>query len=198
MSLSDLWYAHRARAGDHAAFDTLFARHAPRVFNLLRRLGASVSEAEDLAQETFLTAYRSLPSWRRTGSFSTWLCGIAVNTYRNHFRTSRQGADDEPLDETTPGLPESDPFIHCSNAEAQTALTQAIAALPDGCREAFVLVYVEQFAYKDAAVLLEIPVGTVQSRLNRAKRLLHIRLSDQLAADTLPATEPKGVNLHVL
>ena len=202
MPIADLWFVYHARAGDRRAWDKLFARHVPRVYNLLRRLGASSFEAEDLAQETFVTAFRALPTWRGTGAFASWLCGIAVNAYRNHFRAHERESGDESVEETTLIAPNSDPLAHATKAEGARALHTAIALLPPSCREAFVLVYVEQFSYKETASLLDVPVGTIQSRLNRAKQLLHTRLSDYFAdaVTTVPAAtkSPKGANIHVL
>lgn len=198
--ITDLWHTHRARAGDRESFDALFRRHSPRVYNLLRRLGAAPDEAEDLSQETFVTAFGSLLSWREAGALSTWLCGIAVNKYRAaHRRASNRAdlSDDENAYENVPAPPGDDPLARLTRDEMGRQLQAAIAALPDGCREAFVLVYTEEFAYRDAARLLEIPVGTVQSRLNRAKRLLHVNLSEYVGATTSPAPA-KGTNLNVL
>ncbi|MES2465151.1 MAG: sigma-70 family RNA polymerase sigma factor, partial [Armatimonadota bacterium] len=168
--IPDLWYTHRARAGDRKSFDALFRRHSLRVYNLLRRLGAAPDEAEDLSQETFVTAFGSLASWRESGAFATWLCGIAVNKYRAGRRASGRPdfADDENAYENAPAPPGDDPLAHLTREETGRQLQAAIAALPDGCREAFVLVYTEEFAYRDAARLLDIPTGTLQSRLNRA------------------------------
>ncbi len=195
MFLADLWYVHRACAGDTKAFDTIFVRYSSRIYNLLRRLGASPGEAEDLSQETFVDAYRSLSTWRRTGALSAWLCGIAANRYRHFRRANGFNAAPEPLDETLPALPDSDPLARLARSETADALHTAIRHLPDSCREAFVLIYIEQFSYKEAAQLLEIPVGTVQSRLNRAKGLLHSELSATLAeSNTILA---KGTKLHV-
>jgi RNA polymerase sigma-70 factor (ECF subfamily) len=195
MSIPDFWLVRRAKSGDKDAFGALYDRHGPRVYNLLRRMaGGDTSLAEDLTQETFLSAYQSLANWRGVGAFSSWLCGIAVRCYRNQAR--RSGASlEEPLDEQAPASSESDPLLHYTRAEARQLLDTAIAELPPLCREVFVLVYVEGFAYREVATLLEVPLGTVQSRLNRAKRQLHTRLSDTFAE---PSTPAKGANSHAL
>lgn len=174
MPVPDFWLVRRTRSGDPAAFGVLYDRHAPRVYSLLRRLSGDATASEDLTQETFLSAYQSLSAWRGAGAFSSWLCGIAVRHYRNENR--RRVPEDE-LDEMAPADSGSDPLAHCTAREAKDALEDAIRELPDSCREAFVLVYVEEFAYKEAARLLDVPVGTVQSRLHRAKRLLQARLA---------------------
>lgn len=174
MPVPDFWLVRRTRSGDPAAFGVLYDRHAPRVYSLLRRLSGDATASEDLTQETFLSAYQSLSAWRGAGAFSSWLCGIAVRHYRN---ASRRRVPEDGLDEMAPAGGGSDPLAHCTAREAKDALEDAIQELPDSCREAFVLVYVEEFAYKEAARLLDVPVGTVQSRLHRAKRLLQARLA---------------------
>lgn len=197
-SITDLWYTHRARAGDRRSFDALFRRHSPRVYNLLRRLGATPVEAEDLSQDTFVTAFGSLPSWREASTLSTWLCGIAVNKYRAFKRVSgRAESGDANIGEDAPGPPGDDPVLHLTRGETAQHLQAAIALLPENCREAFILVYAEEFTYREVAHLLGVPLGTVQSRLNRAKRLLYTHLSKQGKATTSPDSA-KGANLHVL
>src|SRR5579862_9780373 len=101
MPLPDFWLVRRARGGDNAAFGALYDHHAPRVYNLLRRMCKNMSAAEDLTQETFLAAYRSLSDWRGKGAFGTWLCGIAIRLYCNN-RRRQGGQDEEVLDEGVP------------------------------------------------------------------------------------------------
>jgi RNA polymerase sigma-70 factor (ECF subfamily) len=192
MPLPDFWLARGARAGDKAAFGALYDRHGPRVYNLLRRMCADASLAEDLTQETFLAAYRSLAVWRGRGAFGSWLCGIAVRLYRNSRRS--QSLDQEELDETVAAGADCDPLAACTAAEARSLLDRALLELPDSCLEAFVLVYIESFSYKETATLLDVPVGTVQSRLNRAKRLLQVKLSSWVGDE---AAKPDGVKSHV-
>jgi len=118
--ITDLWYTHRARAGDRKAFDALFHRHSPRVYNLLRRLGAAPDEAEDLSQDTFVTAFGSLPSWRASGALSTWLCGIAVNKYRAAHRRNGGRADFADVEDAyanAPAPPGDDPLARLTRDE---------------------------------------------------------------------------------
>jgi RNA polymerase sigma-70 factor, ECF subfamily len=198
MPLIDVWLVHRARAGNRRSFEKLYDRHVTRIYNLLRRLTGDATVTEDLTQETFIAAYGSLGSWRGQGAFSTWLCGIAVRQYCQHRRCTR---DEEPLTDDT--LPyddtTSDPFAHSEGARVLQALETAIAALPILYREAFTLTYVEEFSYKEVAAFLDIPVGTVQSRLNKAKTLLRAHLTPLLADEetVAPTLRPKG-DLHVL
>lgn len=168
----------RGRAGDRAALGTLYDRHSTRVYGLLFRLTGNAAEAEDLAQETFLSAFRSLADWRGEGAFSTWLCGIACRLHAD-FQRRKGRRLTEPLDADVPAHSEgADPLQLCARRETQAEIEQAIAALPAGFREVFVLVKVEGFSYREAATLLQLPLGTVQSRLWRAVALLQSALRE--------------------
>jgi RNA polymerase sigma-70 factor, ECF subfamily len=179
MQVPDLWLVQKAKKGDAVAMGVLFERHAKRVYNLLLRLCGNTALAEDLTQETFLTAQQRLTQWRGVGAFSTWLCGIAV---KHHLATRRKTQIMETLDandiENTLTMDaSSDPLAHYIEQEALLVLEAAIAALPTSCREVFVLVRVEEMRYREVAELLEIPLGTVQSRLARATNLLQHALA---------------------
>lgn len=197
-SCLDLWLIGKARRGDKDAFGRLYDRHHARVFALLRRLTGSVEGAEDLTQETFLVAYASLNNWRGLGAFSTYLCGIAVRQYqaarRREQRLPTAGALE---DDALVAVPHDDPLAHLKRREAEAALEEAIAALPETCREVFVLVRIEGMRYQTVAELLEIPIGTVRSRLNRATGLLHTHLSPLIYGDTSAADTEKGA-CHVI
>ena len=177
MTLTPEWrLLQKSRSGDKDAFGRLYDRHGPRVFQLLRRLTGSASSAEDLTQETFLTAWKTLGRWEGHGAFSTWLCGIALNHSRTHRRSQK---DADLLDETVePAALDADPLLHLTRREAERVLEEAISSLPDTCREAFVLVRVEGLRYQEAAALLGVPLGTVQSRIHRATALLKAQLTD--------------------
>ena len=155
----DARLVRRTLAGDRDAFTRLYDRHVSRVFNLLRRLTNSATDAEDLTQETFLSAYESLGGWRGEGAFSTWLCGIA---YRKYHSARRKSTVAETLDEDiSVATICGDPFLHCSRQEAEAALETAIAALPEAARDAYLLIRVEGMSYREAAELLGIRHGTV-------------------------------------
>jgi RNA polymerase sigma-70 factor (ECF subfamily) len=178
MERSDRHLVRRCLAGERAAFDALYDRHAARVFHLLRRLTGNEAEAEDLAQDAFLAAYRALPSWRGEGAFGTWLCGIAVRLYTN-ARRRQAGREEEPLsDELEFAASDADPLGHCLRREQADRMEAAIAALPPLAREVFVLIKVEGLSYREAAEWLDVPLGTVQSRLWRAVCALQVALAD--------------------
>lgn len=199
---SDRWLVRRTLAGNRDAFGRLYDKYSPRVFHFLRRLTASDTEAEDLAQETFVAAYEALSQWRGEGAFSTWLCGIAFRKYSHQFR--RAVLTDELTEAVEDMLPtldtSSDPLARCTRREREQAVEKAIAALPRLSREVFILVRVEEMSYKDAAALLGVPIGTVQSRLFRATQELQAALRhlfydatpDVKSCD--PAHPKKGAN----
>ena len=178
MDREDRRLVSRSVAGDQAAFGALYDRHASRIYHLLRRLSGNDTEAEDLTQETFLAAYRALPNWRGEGALGTWLCGIAVRLQANAYRR-RCGHETEYLDEALE-VPDvsADPLLHCTREEAQRRIHDAIGALPHPYRAVFLLVKVEGLSYREAAECLEVPLGTVQSRLWRAVGLLQVALQD--------------------
>ena len=160
----------------------LYNRYASRIYYLLYRLSRSADTAEDLTQETFVAAYSGLESWRNQGAFGNWLCGIATRQYRARQRLAGREPQTEAYEsdealEMVSALESSDPFAHCTRREAEAALDAAIAALSDSCREAFVIVRVEGMRYQEASEALGIPMGTLQSRLDRATRALRKRLS---------------------
>src|SRR5439155_15589910 len=135
-------------------------------------------DAEDLTQETFLAALRSLAAWRGEGAFGTWLCGIAYRLFANRRRRD-SGRETEPVDEEV-SLPAAgtDPLAHCSRRELGRRLETAIAALPLHFREAFLRVQGEGLSYREAAEWLGVPLGTLQSRLWKAGCLLQRALAD--------------------
>jgi RNA polymerase sigma factor (sigma-70 family) len=140
----------------------------------------------------FLTAYRSLASWRGEGAFGTWLCGIAVRLYANARR--RAHPTTELLDEES-GLaaPDADPLAHCLRQEQEKRIEQAIALLPPLYREIFVLVQVEGLSCREAARWLDVPLGTARWRLWRATCLLQAALVDLLGAGADGAATPARV-----
>jgi RNA polymerase sigma-70 factor (ECF subfamily) len=150
LQTDDRQLVRRCLAGEQRAFDALYDRHAGRVFHLLRRLTTNEAEAEDLTQETFLSAYRGLAAWRGEGAFGTWLCGIAFRLYAN---ASRRTARHEtgPLDEEMGGAaPDADPLAHCLRHEMEERIEAAISTLPPLSREVFVLVKGEGLSYRQA------------------------------------------------
>jgi RNA polymerase sigma-70 factor, ECF subfamily len=181
MHFTDRQLVHRSLSGNKTAFVDLHRRHAPRVFHLLRRLTGSAEDAEDLTQETFLASHRSLADWRGEGAFGTWICGIAFRLYRNYRRRTGNVEYELLLEEVEARPQDSDPFVHCTQLDAQKQIDQAVCRLPAASREAFILVRIEGLSYREAADFLEVPLGTLQSRLSNATRMLRADLADMKA-----------------
>ena len=180
--------------GDAAAFRLLVDRHAPLVFSFVRNLIRSHSDAEDLCQETFVAAYRHLATFDpRIARFSTWLLSIA----RNQCLTLLRRESVQPAGVPVVLSPEPAPDARVSDSELWRALDAALDDLPLPQRTAFVLSEIEQMPYAEIAALESVEIGTVKSRVARARE----RLRSLLAAfrpehvprsrpDLAPATEP--------
>jgi RNA polymerase sigma-70 factor (ECF subfamily) len=163
-----------AQAGDASAFRGIVERHHRLVAGLAYRLSGDADLADDVAQETFVRAWRGLARFepRRPGSLRSWLCRIAHNLTMDALRRRRS----EPLTSERPdhGL---SPFEAASRSETGAAVRQAVLQLPDHLRAAIVLREYEEMSYAEIAAVLEIPIGTVMSRLHSARK----RLADDLA-----------------
>ena len=167
-----------AAAGDRAAFEALVRRHQTRIVNYAMAIVKDPADAEDVAQETFIRAYRSLARFRGDSSFKTWLYTIATNAARTGLeRRGRRGrVEDGSLDDEAGPLAAAD--VPAGDADAETALVRreaidrALAALPPDLRVAVVLRDVEGLDYKEIAAATGAPIGTVESRIFRARRRL--------------------------
>lgn len=167
-----------AVAGDRDAFGELVRRHQTRIVNYAMAIVRDPAEAEDVAQETFIRAYRSLARFRGDSSFKTWLYTIATNAARTGVerRGRRNRVEDGSLDDDAGPLAAAD--VPAGDADAETALVRreaidrALAALPPDLRVAVVLRDVEGLDYKEIAAATGAPIGTVESRIFRARRRL--------------------------
>lgn len=161
-------------SGDTNAYRVLVERYELRVYRFLLKQVVHADDAEDLAQETFLQAYRSLASCQRDGQFITWVIGIALNVARNHHNRSRPpGADENTGDEIhTLRATTGDPVDEAQNLALLRALHRAIIGLPQEQRECVTLIALEGLSYEDARLVLGVPVGTIKSRLARARATL--------------------------
>lgn len=160
--------AKRAAGGDHEAFERLYRGHVGRICALARRMvGEDV--AEDLTQEVFVRAWQKLPTFRGDAKFGTWLHRLAVNHLLSRRETERKRDARSVVGD---GLWESMAApVRRSSAEALD-LERALARLPGGAREVFVLYDVEGYGHEDIAGLMGISVGTSKSQLHRARMLL--------------------------
>jgi RNA polymerase sigma-70 factor (ECF subfamily) len=177
---SDLELVRRAQRGERGAFDLLVLRYQHKVVKLVARLLRDRTEAEDVAQEAFVKAFRALGSFRGDSAFYTWLYRIAVNTARNTL-ASRQR---RPV-EYEAGLSESEqtavesrmrhydtPEADLLSDEIHQAVNKAIGELPEDLRTAIILREVEGLSYEEIAEAMDCPVGTVRSRIFRAREAI--------------------------
>ena len=174
---SDRKLVRRVQKGDKGAFDLLVLKYQHKVVNLVMRYVRDPELSQDIAQEAFIKAYRALPRFRGDSAFYTWLYRIAVNTAKNHLAAQRRRPMDIELDLQDPeqydlhaNLKETDTpeGITLSN-ELRETVERAIAALPEDLRMAIVLREFEGMSYEEIAQTMECPVGTVRSRIFRAR-----------------------------
>lgn len=184
----------RAKRGDSSAFDRLVDLHAPAVYNLAFRVTRSREEAEDCVQETFVRAYTGLRNFRGEAAFSTWLYRVALNVAReNAKKRSRrplpasdlisQDSDDPPdLDRVgrREGLQDRSPEEAVVVAQKRTVILRAVHSLPAHHREVILLYDLQGLSYGEIAGILRVRVGTVKSRLNRARLALKDALLEHL------------------
>jgi RNA polymerase sigma-70 factor (ECF subfamily) len=176
-TVSDAELVARCQAGEVGAFETLYHQHAARIFTLASRMAGSPDEGEDLLQEIFLQAYRKLGSFKGEAALGTWLYRLALNHCLDFVR-SRQ-ARTRKLTDT---LDDERSFESAAPRETpipRIDLERAIARLPEGCREAFILHEVEGFDHKEVGALLGIAEGTSKSQVFKARMKLRGMLAER-------------------
>lgn len=182
---ADRLLVERARQGDKRAFELLVEKYHRRLLRLLSRMVRNPEEVEDIAQETFIKAYRALPQFRGDAAFYTWLYRIGVNTAKNHL-VSRSKAmptvseqsygDDDDVDERLVARDISTPESELLSKQVAMAVHQAIEALPEELRTAITLREIEGLSYEEIATLMDCPIGTVRSRIFRAREAIAAKL----------------------
>lgn len=169
-----------AAAGSREAFDELVRRHQVSIVSLARALTSGSADAEDLAQEVFLRVWRSLRGFRGDSTFRTWLHRVAVNVIHSHhgrvsrlrrlFQVAPAGSaaqrDNDPIESA------ADPLDVESDVVMRDTIDKALATLPDELRVAVTLRDVQGLDYKEIASVLEVPIGTVESRIFRGRQRL--------------------------
>ena len=174
---TDAQLVRRVQKGEKGAFDLLVLKYQHKIVNLVMRYVRDPDQALDITQEAFLKAYRALPRFRGDAAFYTWMYRIAVNTAKNYLAAQRRRPMDVELDMQDPEqyelhakLKETDtPEGMTLSHELHETVERAIAALPDDLRTAIVLRELDGMSYEEIAQTMECPVGTVRSRIFRAR-----------------------------
>ena len=178
----------RVQKGDSRAFDMLVLKYQHRIFGLISRYVHDADEVQDVAQEAFIKAYRALPRFRGDSAFYTWLYRIAINTAKNHLvsRSRRPPGSDVDVEDAEYYVsggalheietPESALF----GSELKEVVERAIRDLPEDLRTAVTLREFDGLSYEDIADIMDCPVGTVRSRIFRAREAIDIRVKAQL------------------
>ncbi len=171
-----------ARIGDRQAFGRLVERHGTLVHRFLCRRCRSAEDAQDLAQEAFIVAWTRLQAFDGRSRFTTWLLGIALNLSRDRAgkaSSRHEVALDEDVERDVVD-PSAGPEAQRERQRALSALQHAIERLPPDLRTTLDLVAFEDLSYDEVAALLEVPAGTVKSRVNRARMLLREAVGRQV------------------
>jgi RNA polymerase sigma-70 factor (ECF subfamily) len=186
-SESDLVLVKRVQRGDKSAFDLLVRKYQHKVVKLVLRYVRNPAEAEDITQEAFIKAYRALPQFRGDSAFYTWMYRIAINTAKNSLASRDRSPIAYDLDLTDPEESHSvqtklqDPDTPEGMAlteEIRGIVNSAIEALPEELKTAIVLRELDGLSYEEIAAAMECPVGTVRSRIFRAREAIDKRLRE--------------------
>jgi RNA polymerase sigma-70 factor (ECF subfamily) len=176
----DLALVRRVQKGDKAAFDALVLKYQHKVLKLVQRYVRDPSEAEDVVQDAFIKAYRALPAFRGASAFYTWLYRIAINTAKNALVSASRRPVSFDLDAQDAGAAEYQARLKDTDTPERLLLTEeirstvnrAIDSLPEDLRTAIVLREIEGLSYEDIASSMDCPVGTVRSRIFRAREAI--------------------------
>lgn len=185
---TDQELVERVKQGDKTAFDLLVIKYQQRIINLVSRFVRNQSDAQDVTQEAFIKAYRAMPNFRGESAFYTWMYRIAVNTAKNHLAVQSRRPVAAERDITEIEQIEGDnalkdyatPEHMLLRDEIQETIVKAIENLPDDLKMAITLREVEGLSYEDIASAMDCPIGTVRSRIFRAREAIDNQLKPLL------------------
>lgn len=190
---ADLLLVERVQSGDREAFGLLVGKYQRKLLRLVMRLVRDPAEAEDVTQEAFIKAYRALPNFRGDSAFYTWLYRIGVNTAKNWLATNgrRMPTMSEITDDDSEGIEDGvllrdddTPDRVLMSRQIGETVNAAMDALPEDLRTAIGLREIEGLSYEEIAQVMGCPIGTVRSRIFRAREAIAMRLRPLL--DTAP------------
>jgi RNA polymerase sigma-70 factor, ECF subfamily len=183
---ADLLIVRRVQSGDLRAFELLVAKYQRRILRLIARFIRDPAQVEDLAQDTFMRAYRAIAQFRGESAFYTWLYRIAVNTAKKSLadgkrdrvvaQTDTENEDGETFASGEQLTDDSTPEAEMASRQIAEAVNAAVEALPEELRQAITLREVEGLSYEEIAELMQCPIGTVRSRIFRAREAIAERL----------------------
>ena len=176
-NLLDAELVRRVQAGDASAFDLLVQKYQHKVINLVGRFVSDQSECQDIAQDAFIKAYRAIDSFRGDSQFYTWLYRIAANTAKNHLASRARKSPNYAIDvddaehfDGESGLKEyANPENMLLTDEIEATVFRAIENLPDDLKSAITLREIDGLSYEEIAEVMDCPIGTVRSRIFRAR-----------------------------
>ena len=185
---ADQQLVKRVQQGDKRAYDLLVLKYQHKIFGLISRYIRDHAEIQDVAQEAFIKAYRALPNFRGDSAFYTWLYRIAINTAKNHLvsrgrrppSTDIDVEDAEHFEGDSPLKDIENPENALFGSELKAVLDKAIEDLPSDLRTALTLRELEDFSYEDIADVMGCPVGTVRSRIFRAREAVDKQVRAQM------------------
>lgn len=179
-NFTDQELVKRAQQGDGRAFDLLTIKYRQRIVSLICNFVHNISDAQDIAQEAFIKAYRALPNFRCESSFYTWIYRIAVNTAKNYLTVksrrplhSLQDSDNMEQIESRNALSDNQtPERLLLRDEIQQAIINSVESLPEDLKTAITLREIDGLSYADIANVMDCPIGTVRSRIFRAREAI--------------------------
>jgi len=193
---SDALLVERAAAGDHRAYELLVIKYQRRIERLIGRMVRDVDLVQDIAQETFIRAWRALHQFRGDAQFYTWLYRIAVNTAKKSLMELKRNpvvteaalysseGDDETSRHENELTSESTPETELAAREIAAAVNAAMEALPEDLRQAVTLREIEGLSYEEIAEAMNCPIGTVRSRIFRAREAISAKVKPLLSHQT--------------
>ena len=195
----------RVKNGEKSAYDLLVLKYQQRIVNLVSRFVRNHSDALDVTQEAFIKAYRALPNFRGDSAFYTWLYRIAVNTAKNQLAVQSRRpkisdydvSDIEQIEGNTALKDEATPESLLLKDELQATVLKAIDDLPEDLKTAIMLREIEGLSYEEIACVMECPIGTVRSRIFRARESID-QTSRTIFLDLPMIADPHSQMLHFL